>query len=403
MTTHRDIDVFDQDRYLDAVPHEDFALLRANAPVYRNSDPQLSEGHWAVTRHADISYVARHPELFSSHEKGSQPLEFDEVAITMQRMMMVNQDPPAHSRIRSLVNRGFTPRVIGRMRDGVARECERIVEAFLDSGEKEFVGPVAAELPLVVIAEVMGLPREDRHRIFEWSKGIAGESDHGAGGAEGARAAAVDMMAYAGAVGAAKRGCPADDTVSRLVSSDDSGAALTEGEFQAFFVLLTVAGNETTRYAIAGGVEAFAEHPDQWERLRADPELARSAAEEIVRWVTPTKVFRRTAMADVELGGRTVRVGEKMVMHLTSANRDEAVFDAPFTFDIGRDPNPHLGFGGGGPHFCLGRHLALLEIELMFRTLAERVARFEISGPIQRLRSYQFNGITDLPVRLIPC
>ncbi|WP_329237541.1 cytochrome P450 [Actinoallomurus sp. NBC_01490] len=402
MTITREIDVFDQDRYLEGVPHDDFALLRTEAPVYRNPDPQLPEGHWAVTRHADVLYVARHPELFSSYAKGAQPLEFDEVAVAMQRMMMLNQDPPAHSRIRGLVNRGFTPRVIGRMRDDIARECERIVDAFLASGAEDLVGPVAAELPLVVIAEVMGLPREDRHRIFEWSKGIAGESDDGSGGAEAARVAAAEMMAYAGAVGAEKRTCPADDVVTKLIAADDAGHALTEGEFQAFFVLLTVAGNETTRYAIAGGVEAFARHPEQWERLRADPALARTAAEEVVRWVTPTKVFRRTAVADMELGGQAVSAGEKMVMHLTSANRDEDVFAGPFTFDIGRDPNPHLGFGGGGPHFCLGRHLALLEIELMFRTLADRVARFEITGPVKRLRSYQFNGITDLPVRLVP-
>ena len=396
------VDVFDQDRYLRGLPHEDLAALRARAPVHRNPDPQLPEGHWAVTRHADVSHVARRPELFSSHARGSQPLEFDEVAIQMQRLMMVNQDPPEHTRIRSLVNRGFTPRVVERMRDQVAAECVRIVEDFLRVGEGDFVGPVAAELPLVVIADVMGVPQADRYKLFEWSRGIAGESDTEAGGAEAARVAAGEMMAYAGAVGAEKRRCPADDIVTRLVSADERGNALTEGEFQAFFVLLAVAGNETTRYSIAGGVQAFAEHPEQWERLRADPSLAASAAEEIVRWVTPTRVFRRTATADTELGGRRIRAGDKLVMHLTSANRDEEVFADPFVFDIGRDPNPHLGFGGGGPHFCLGRHLAVLEIELMFRALAERVTRFEVTGPVRRLRSYQFNGLTELPVRLVP-
>ncbi|GAA1934317.1 cytochrome P450 [Kitasatospora viridis] len=404
MTSHTvptGIDVFDPDRYVPTPPHHDFAVLRAQAPVYWQTDPQLPTGHWAVTRHADVSWIARKPELFSSELAGAQPMEYDEVAIGMQRMMMINQDAPQHSRVRSLVNRGFTPRMIEQLRDRIAAECERIVDEALRTGGGDFVQQVAAELPIVVIAELMGVPRDQRHKLFAWSKGVAGEADPDSGGARAARVAAQEMGQYAAVLGAERRGCPAGDIVSRMVSADAQGNELTESEFQAFFVLLAVAGNETTRYAIAGGVQALMAHPEQWARLKADPSLVTTAAEEIVRWETPTKVFRRTAVTDVELGGQLIRAGDKVMAHLTSANRDEEVFDDPFTFDVGRDPNPHLGFGGGGPHFCIGRHLALLEVELMFRTLVERVAEFQPAGPARRLRSYQFHGLTHLPVRLV--
>ncbi|WP_245699585.1 cytochrome P450 [Streptomyces roseifaciens] len=401
MTTLDQMDVFDQERYLDGPPYEDFAVLRSQAPVFRNPDPEVPEGHWAVTRHADVVHVARNPALYSSELKGSQPQEFDAGVIEVQRRMMIHQDAPRHSRVRSLVARGFTPRVVQQLRPSIEAECAEIVESALEQGECDFVRTVAAELPLVVIAEVMGIPRADRHRIFEWSTAIAGQTDDENGGAQGTRRAVADMSDYAAALGSDRLRCPVDDIITRMVSADDKGNQLTQEEFQAFFVLMTVAGNETTRYSLAGAVEAFAQFPDQWARLKADPGLARTAAEEIVRWVSPTKVFRRTSVVDQELGGRQIKAGEKIMAHIVSANRDETVFTAPDTFDIGRDPNPHLGFGGGGPHFCVGKHLAVLEIELMVKALAEKVDRIEITGPTPRLRSYQFTGITEMPVRMI--
>ncbi|MFF0454467.1 cytochrome P450 [Nocardia africana] len=400
MTSLDTIDVFDQERYLDGPPYADFAVLRRQAPVFHHRDPEVPEGHWALTRHADIVHVARHPELFSSERKGSQPQEFDEVAIDVQRRMMIHQDPPRHSRIRGLVNRGFTPRAVDRLRPRIAEECAAIVDNALAKGEFDLIPTLAAELPLIVIAELMGIPRSDRHLIFEWSRAIAGQTDHEHGGAEATRDAVVGMSGYAAELGAQRRRCPLDDTVTKMVSPDAQGNQLTDEEFQAFFILMTVAGNETTRYSIAGGVEAFAQFPDQWARLQRDPELARTAAEEIVRWVSPTKVFRRTAVTDTEVGGQLIRAGDKVMAHLVSANRDETVFADPESFDIGRDPNPHLGFGGGGPHFCIGKHLAVTEIEIMFETLARKVDRIEITGPTPRLRSYQFTGITAMPVRI---
>ena len=393
------IDVFAPERYRDRPPHEDFARLRAVAPVYRNPDPQVPEGHWAITRHADVSYVLRHPQLFSSATRGAQPMEFDEVAEAMQRLMLINQDAPQHARVRGLVSRGFTPRVMERLRERIAGECVRIVETALRTGPGNFVQLCAAELPLVVMAELMGAPRESWPSLFAWSQGIAGEADPELGGAENARRSVVEMSGFADALAEERRGCPRDDIVSRLV--DDAGDELTADEFHAFFVLLAVAGNETTRYALTGAVQALADHPEQWARLKADPRLASTAADEVIRWVSPTKVVRRTATEDVPLGGQVIEAGSKVIAHLTSANHDESVLADPGVFDVGRDPNPHLGFGAG-PHFCLGRHLALLEIELMVSTLIERVRRIEIIGPAHRLRSYQFNGLTDLPVRLWP-
>jgi cholest-4-en-3-one 26-monooxygenase len=395
------IDVFDQERYLDGPPYDDFAILRSQAPVYRNPDPQVPEGHWAITRHADVAYIARNPGLFSSEMKGAQPQEFDEGIIDVMRRMMIHQDPPRHSRVRSLVARGFTPRVVQTLKSRIAAECDRIVDAAIAEGEGDFVPMVAAELPLVVLAEFMGIPRADRHLIFEWSVAIVGQTDDEIGGAEGLRRAIAEMSEYASGIGNDRRRCPAGDMVTMMVSADDEGNQLTEEEFQAFFVLMTVAGNETTRYSIAGGVEAFTQFPDQWERLKANPELAKTAAEEIVRWVSPTKVFRRTTVTGVELSSQYIEAGEKLIAHVMSANRDETVFADPNTFDIGRNPNPHVGFGGGGPHFCIGKHLAVLEIELMFRALAEKVDRIEIIGPTPRLRSYQLSGIIGMPTRVV--
>ncbi|WP_307874568.1 cytochrome P450 [Frankia nepalensis] len=316
-----------------------------------------------------------------------------------QQLMMLNLDPPEHSRLRSLVNRGFTPRMISRMRTRLEQACASIVDDALRVGTGDFVELVSAELPLIVIAELMGVPMEDRSKLFEWSVHLASTPELGS---EQATTAAMAVYQYANGLGAAKRSCPADDIVSRLVAPDDTGRELSELEFDLFFLLLMFAGNETTRNAISGGMRAMIENPEQWERLRSDPDLAPLAADEIVRWVSPVNAFRRTATKDVELGGELISEGDKVVVFYSSANFDETVFADPLAFDIGRTPNPQIGFGGGGPHFCLGRHLAMHEIEIMFRTLAERIHRVELTGPVRRLRSNFINGITEMPVRLIP-
>jgi cholest-4-en-3-one 26-monooxygenase len=396
------IDVYDPDQYVAAVPHEKFRRLRAEAPVYHHPDPQQPDGYWALTRHADVIWVSRNPELFSSWERTALINEFPQPHLDNTRLLMLNQDPPQHTRTRGLVNRGFTPRMIAQLEERIQRECDRIVDDAVAKGEGDFVTLCAAELPLIVIAELMGVPNDDRHQVFDWSnRMISGDDPDYSTSEEDRQAAAMEMWAYANTLADEKRKQLQDDIISKLITPDEAGNVLSELEFDMFFVLLAVAGNETTRNAISGGMLALIQHPDQWARLRADQSLLPTAADEIVRWVTPVNMFRRTALQDVEVGGVTIKRGEKVVIYYTSANRDESVFSDPDVFDVGREPNPHVGFGGGGPHFCLGRHLAKLELECMFRSLVTKTERIELAGEARRLRSNFINGIKEMPVRFI--
>ncbi len=397
--TALEIDIYSSELFVQGVPHDRFTTLRAEAPVYHHLDPEKAEGFWAVTRYEDVVTISRNPEIFSSNAETCLIFEMPEEQKAAQRMMMLNMDPPTHTRQRSLVNRGFTPRTIGKLEERIEKVCDEIVDKAVATGEGDFVTMVAAELPLVVIAEMIGVPFEDRHKLFEWSNRMI--SDEGSTTPEESEAAAMEVYAFANDLAAAKRQCPADDIITKLISPDENGNVLDEFEFDLFFVLLMVAGNETTRNAISGGIEAFMENPEQWERLKADPAGMKStAADEIVRWVSPVMDFRRTVMQDTELSGVQLKAGDKVIMYYTSANRDESVFESPNTFDVGRDPNPHIGFGGGGPHFCLGRHLAKLELELMLETLARKVDTIELTGPISRLRSNFINGIKSMPVKI---
>ncbi|MFD0682951.1 cytochrome P450 [Actinomadura fibrosa] len=388
------------------IPHEQFAWLREHDPVHRHhGDP--SRGNppfWAVTRHEDVVRVSRHPEVFSSYERLALFDEPEEENLVLQRMMMLNQDPPDHSRKRSIVNRGFTPRAIGALEQHIREICRALVEDTLRRGdEADFVRDLAAPLPLYVICELLGAPPEDREKIFTWSNTLIGADDpEFQGGPEDGRQAAVELYAYANVLAESRRENPRDDIVTKLLQPDAGGEVLSGDEFELFVMLLSVAGNETTRNAASGGMLALLEHPGQWARLRADRSLVRTAADEIVRWVTPVNLFRRTAVRDVELGGRKIAAGDKVVVFYASANRDAAVFPDPGVFDVGRDPNPHLGFGGGGPHFCLGAHLARLELSVLFETLLDAMPNIELSGNVRRLRSSFINGIKEMPVRVRP-
>ncbi len=397
------IDLYDPEVYVHGVPYDQFEVLRAQAPVYKHADPQRSDGYWAVTSYADVVTMSRNPEIFSSNAETCFIQEIPDAAKAEQRMSMVNMDPPEHTRQRSLVNRGFTPRTIGKLHEKIAEVCDGIVDRALEQGEGDLVTMIAAELPLVVIAELIGVPFEDRHKLFHWSNKMLSGDDPSVTNPQETAQAAGEVYMYANELAADRRACPRDDIITKLIAPDEEGRELSEMEFDIFFVLLMVTGNETTRNAISGGIQAFIENPEQWERFKADPEgLKRTAADEIVRWVSPVMDFRRTVMQDTELSGVQLKTGDKVIMYYTSANRDESVFDNPNTFDVGRDPNPHIGFGGGGPHFCLGRHLALLELELMLVALAKKVDRFELTGPVSRLRSNFISGIKEMPVRIVP-
>ena len=396
-----DVRLHDPDAFVDRFPYEMLDTLRREAPVYRHPDDINGVPFWAVTKHDDVVRISRDPKHFSSEERTAlfrEPEGEDE--LTQQQLLMLNMDPPNHTRVRSIINKGFTPRMIGRLEARIREFADAIIDRALEKGEGDFVEFISAELPLEVIAELMGAPLEDRAQIFEMSNRLIGFDDpEFQTSPDDAQIAAAEMYVYAENMRQEREADPRDDLITKLASAEVDGHRLNEMEFDLFFLLLAVAGNETTRNAISGGMLAFFEHPEQWERLKADPSLADTAADEVIRWAHPVIQFRRTAMEDMEIRGQQIAKGDKVVIYYASANRDEEVFADPYTFDIGRDPNPHISFGGGGPHYCLGSHLAKLEVRILFEALAERLGDMTQTGPARRLRSNFINGIKELPVR----
>ncbi|MET9494634.1 cytochrome P450 [Streptomyces sp. NPDC006552] len=402
-------DFTDPDLLQERVPHPEFARLRQSEPVrWIAQEPGISgfddAGYWAVTRHADVKYVSTHPELYSSNLntaviRFNSSIQRDQIEV--QKMIMLNMDPPEHTRVRQIVQRGFTPRAIRSLEETLRARARSIVAAALrragPDGSFDFVTDVAAELPLQAIAELIGIAQEDRARVFDWSnKMVAYDDPEYAITEEIGAEAAMEIVGYAMNLAAARKECPAKDIVSQLVAAEDEGN-LSSDEFGFFVILLAVAGNETTRNAITHGMHAFLTHPGQWELYRR--ERPSTTAEEIVRWATPVVSFQRTAVQDTELGGRKIRAGERVGLFYSSANHDPEVFERPDAFDITRDPNPHLGFGGGGPHFCLGKSLAVLEIDLIFGALADAVPDLRLAGDPRRLRAAWLNGVKELRVR----
>ncbi|MGW2489080.1 cytochrome P450 [Streptomyces sp. NPDC001606] len=400
-------DFTDPDLLHHRVPLPEFAELRRSEPV--RWIPQAGKvagfadaGYWAVTRHADVKYVSTHPELFSS-SLNTAVIRFDahirRETIDAQRLILLNMDPPEHTRVRQIVQRGFTPRSIRALEGRLRARAEAIVAAArARTGPFDFVTEVACELPLQAIAELIGVPQQDRSRIFDWSNRMIAYDDpeYAITQEVGARSAA-EIIAYAMAMAAARKQCPAQDIVSTLVAAEDEGN-LNSDEFGFFVLMLAVAGNETTRNAITHGMHAFLTHPDQWELFRR--ERPSTTAEEIVRWATPVNAFQRTATQDTELGGVRIAQGDRVGLFYASANHDPEVFTDPDAFDITRDPNPHLGFGGGGPHYCLGKSLAVLEIDLIFNAVADAMPTLTLTEAPRRLRSSWINGVKELMVRV---
>ena len=399
VTRLEDVDLYDPDTYAQGVPHDVFALLRREAPVFRQAEP-AGGFYWAVTRYRDVVAVSRDHATFSSGRRGALLNDPPDADLAGQQLMLLNMDPPRHTKLRGQVNRGFTPRMIGLLSERVRGLCAGILDEVAERGECDFVRDVAAELPLQVICELLGIPREDRRQIFEWSNKLIGFDDpEFRNSPDEARDVSMQIYLYANELALQRRDSPRDDLVSVLMRAEVEGEPLTEMEFDLFFLLLAVAGNETTRNLISGGMLALIEHPDERRRLIEDPSLLDTAVEEMLRWVTPVMQFRRTATRDAEIGGRPIAEGEKVVVYYSSANRDEDVFPGGDGFDVGRSPNDHITFGGGGPHFCLGANLARLEIRLMFEELLRRLPEVELNGPVRRLRSNFINGIKEMPVR----
>jgi cholest-4-en-3-one 26-monooxygenase len=397
-------DLTDPEVYVHRVPAEEFAELRRTAPIWWNEQPTGATGFgdtgfWAVTRHADVMEASKNDKVFSNWEN-TAIIRFEDGitrdAVEMQRVILLNIDPPHHTDMRRIVSRGFTPRAISNLRDALTARAQQIVLKAIEEGTGDFVTDVACELPLQAIAELIGVPQEDRKKLFHWSNTMIGYDDPELGGQEAGAMAAMEIIGYSMEMAEDRKACPRDDIVTKLLEAQVDGEGLSSDEFGYFVILLAVAGNETTRNAITHGMIAFMENPDQWELFKAHrPE---TAPDEIIRYATPVTVFQRTAIADTVLAGQQIKKGERVGLFYRSANFDESVFGNPEKFDIMRSPNPHLGFGGMGAHYCLGASLAKLEIELIFGAIADVMPDIRMAGHPERLRSGWINGIKKCPV-----
>jgi cytochrome P450 len=428
--------VYDPATYVGGVPYQALARLRRESPVaWAQEIPVLGwpggPGFWLVLRHADVEQVLTQPRLFSSWLGATQIRDpATPAALGYVRRMMLNMDPPEHSRLRRLLGRSFTPRAVARLEQrirGYARSlCDRVLAG--ERGECDFAKDLAADLPLLTLAEVLGVPEQDRGLLFDWSNRVIGYQDpdysssaefDSSGGTPMAREAVAlrpapdsrgrmpdprtregmpDLYAYAHLLAGEKRRRPGHDVMSILLAQvDDDGGQVSVEEFENMFWLFAVAGNETVRNGLPGGCIALLDHPAAQQELRADPALMPRAVDEMLRWWTPVMTFRRTAAADCELAGQRIREGDKVVVSFTSANRDEAVFAGADAFDIHRHPNPHLVFGHG-PHFCLGAHLARTQMVALLREVLARTSTLRYAGQPSFLRSNFQRGVKRLPI-----
>jgi cholest-4-en-3-one 26-monooxygenase len=396
------IDLTNKDVFVEGVPHHWFETLRREAPVYWHPEPDGGPGFWCVTRYEDVVTVNRDNQTFSSNRGAVFMWDLPPEDLEQQRLMMLNMDPPMHTRYRRLVNKGFTPRMVDELEATIRERTRAILDKVAPRGECDFVVDVAAELPLQVIADILGVPQADRHKMFDWSNRMIGSEDPEYGvSQEQAQVASMELFAYAAQLAEDKRAQDprGADLVSVLSEAEVEGERLTQLEIDLFFMLLTVAGNETTRNLISHGMLMLLDNPDQLERVRDHRELLPGAVDEMLRCASPVMHFRRTATKDLTLGGTAIAEGDKVVIWYASANRDERVFTDPMRFDVERSPNEHVAFGGGGPHFCLGANLARMEIRVIFDELLNRWHDLELTGAPQRLRSNFINGIKHIPLR----
>ncbi|ART74011.1 steroid C27-monooxygenase [Mycobacterium dioxanotrophicus] len=397
-------DFTDPEVLLHGIPVAEFAQLRKTAPVWWNEQGESifnDGGYWVVSRHEDIKTISRNGgDVWSTNAKGAVmrlPEGVTSEQLDLTKALLINHDAPEHTRLRKIVSRLFTPRAVATLEEKLAVAAREIVAAAAEKHSGNFVDDIAMSLPLQAIADLIGVPEADRERLFHWTNAIMNTDDPDFD--SDPTMANAELMGYAYNMAEQRRQCPADDIVTKLVQadlSDGGGEPITDVEFAFFVILLAVAGNETTRNAMTHGMNAFFENPDQWELFKR--ERPETAVDEIVRWATPVHCFQRTALVDSEIGGVTVRAGQRVGLFYSSANYDEDVFENPFTFDILRDPNPHLGFGGNGAHYCIGANLARMEIKLIFNEIANQIPDISKLGEPQRLRSGWINGVKDLQV-----
>ncbi|WP_156688100.1 cytochrome P450 [Mycobacterium sp. Marseille-P9652] len=394
------VDLASPDTFVAGAPHEALAALRDTDPVHWQ--PMDNEpGFWAVLRYADVVHVARHPEIFSSHHAGVVVEDPPPDTLARMRNMLLAMDPPRHTAHRGPLSPHFRPRAVARLEDRVRAICRDIMAGAREKGEVEFVHEVAAGLPTQVIGEYFGLPRGDWDYLRKLAERTTSSQDPELGDPTAPNSTGGgEMAAYAVEFAAAKRRRPpADDLTSAILHADFGGRRMSDADFGDFFVQLVTAGFDTTKAMLSSGLLTLLRHPDQLAELRADPSLLPGAVEEIVRYDNPLHYFRRTALVDTELAGTRIAAGDKVAMYYTSANRDDAVFTSPQTFDIHRRPNHHLSFGFGS-HFCLGVHLARLEGRVFFRELLEWSPTIELTGEPVRVRSNLNNSLKRLPILL---
>jgi cholest-4-en-3-one 26-monooxygenase len=423
-----DIDLNDPEMFIEARFHEAMRQIRLNDPVHWNPGSEVANGYWSITKYEDVMYISRNPELFISSkgiagpgirpERLAEVMASDPAAATQANggnASIITMDPPRHVKMRRLVNKGFTPRAVNAMEDEIRRMTNTILDGIAKKGECDFVLEVASQLPLAVICGMMGIEQKDWPLMFDLTNRVLGSGDpeyqtdvpeDKRGTGEAARMTAMggvfQMMQFFSAALEDRRQNPREnDLITILLESEIEGEKLTEGDLLAFCFLLIVAGNETTRNAISGGLQVLSENPEQKAKLLANPDLLDSTIEEILRWVSPVHHMARTVTADVEIRGKTLKEGDRLIMWYGSVNRDEDIFPDPYTFDITRSPNDHLAFGIG-EHFCLGAGFARKELRVMFQELFRRFPDIEMSGPPERLRSNFINGIKHLPVRFTP-
>jgi cholest-4-en-3-one 26-monooxygenase len=393
-------DFTDPDVLLRGIPVDEFAALRRTEPVWWNEQSESifnDGGYWVITRHEDIKSISKNGDLWSTNQKGAVMRLPDGVTseqLDLTKALLINHDAPEHTRLRKIVSRLFTPRAVATLEQTLASAAREIVRAAAEKDSGNFVDDIATNLPLQAIADLIGVPEEDRQKLFHWTNCIMNTDDPDFD--SDPTVANAELMGYAYNMAEERRRNPADDIVTRLIQADVDGEAMGDVEFAFFVILLAVAGNETTRNAMTHGMNAFFENPDQWELFKR--ERPSTAVDEIIRWATPVHCFQRTALSDTELGGVTIKAGQRAGLFYSSANFDESVFQSPFEFDITRDPNPHLAFGGNGAHFCIGANLARMEIKLIFNEIADQIPDIAKLAEPQRLRSGWINGVKELSV-----
>nr|WP_090340145.1 cytochrome P450 [Mycolicibacterium malmesburyense]CRL69106.1 cytochrome P450 [Mycolicibacterium malmesburyense] len=393
-----DFDFLDASLNLERLPVEELAELRKSEPIHWVDVPGGTggfgdKGYWLVTKHADVKEVSKRNDVFGSSPDGAIPVwpqDMTRDAIDLQKAVLLNMDAPQHTRLRKIISRGFTPRAVGRLEDELRARAQKIAETAAAEGSGDFVEQVSCELPLQAIAELLGVPQDDRDKIFRWSNEMTAGEDPEYADVDPA-VSSFELIQYAMKMAEERAKNPTEDIVTKLIEADIEGEKLSDDEFGFFVVMLAVAGNETTRNSITHGMIAFSQNPDQWELYKK--ERPETAADEIVRWATPVSAFQRTALEDVELSGVQIKKGQRVVMSYRSANFDEEVFENPHKFDILRDPNPHVGFGGTGAHYCIGANLAKMTINLIFNAVADHMPDLKPIGEPERLKSGWLNGI----------